>query len=207
MNILSHRGYWHSVAEKNTAAAFHRSFAAGFGTETDVRDYQGRLVIAHDPPTGDEMLFEEFLHLHSSYDAAKLPLAINIKADGLAAQLKALLKKYNATNYFCFDMAVPDALSLLKDGLCCFTRHSEVESVPAFYEAASGIWMDSFYSDWIEAHHIFSHIQAGKQVCIVSPELHKRPYLDVWGRYKVVDLKTAMLCTDIPEEAKEFFGV
>ena len=50
MIVLSHRGYWKTPAEKNTAAAFRRSFDLGFGTETDVRDRGGELVIATTRP-------------------------------------------------------------------------------------------------------------------------------------------------------------
>ena len=48
MIILSHRGYWKDVNEKNQQVSFERSFSLGFGTETDIRDYKGELVISHD---------------------------------------------------------------------------------------------------------------------------------------------------------------
>jgi len=41
MLVISHRGYWKELAEKNRPIAFERSFALGFGTETDIRDYKG----------------------------------------------------------------------------------------------------------------------------------------------------------------------
>jgi hypothetical protein len=41
MQILSHRGYWQHPSEKNTEAAFRRSFLLGYGTETDIRDRDG----------------------------------------------------------------------------------------------------------------------------------------------------------------------
>ena len=50
MIILSHRGYWKSEKERNQEVAFHRSFDLGYGTETDIRDIQGKLVISHDMP-------------------------------------------------------------------------------------------------------------------------------------------------------------
>ncbi len=55
MQVISHRGYWKSAAEKNTTTAFARSFALGYGTETDVRDLNGELVISHDMPTQPAM--------------------------------------------------------------------------------------------------------------------------------------------------------
>ena len=57
MKILSHRGYWKTAEEKNTATAMHRSFSLGFGTETDVRDYNGKLVISHDIPDSSAISF------------------------------------------------------------------------------------------------------------------------------------------------------
>ena len=57
MIILSHRGYWKLEEERNRAAAFQRSFDLGYGTETDIRDIQGKLVISHDMPRGDEITF------------------------------------------------------------------------------------------------------------------------------------------------------
>ena len=38
MEIISHRGYWKNVEEKNSSKAFKNSFDLNFGTETDLRD-------------------------------------------------------------------------------------------------------------------------------------------------------------------------
>lgn len=61
MKILSHRGYWKNSDEKNKENAFRRSFSLGYGTETDVRDCRGDLVISHDMPIGNEISCEDFL--------------------------------------------------------------------------------------------------------------------------------------------------
>ena len=128
MIILSHRGYWKEPAEKNTKAAFVRSFALGFGTETDFRDHNGALVISHDMPRGGEITAAAFFALYAQHGRG-LPLALNIKADGLQADLQALLAKYDipASDYFVFDMAVPDALGYLRREMPAFTRKSELE--------------------------------------------------------------------------------
>ena len=60
MEILSHRGYWKNEGEKNTKIAFERSFQLGFGTETDIRDYKGELVISHDIADSSCMKLEAF---------------------------------------------------------------------------------------------------------------------------------------------------
>ena len=89
MKILAHRGYWKKEDEKNTKAAFERAFDNGFGIETDLRDIKGTIVISHNMPKGDEMTFEELLQLS---DGRNLPLALNIKADGQAEEIKKVIK-------------------------------------------------------------------------------------------------------------------
>ena len=207
MKILSHRGYWKTDAEKNTDVAFRRSFELGFGTETDIRDHKGQLVVSHDPPLGEEMTLEAFLMLYKSYDL-KSALALNIKADGLQESLQTLLTEYDIQDYFVFDMSIPDTLGYLKRNMHTFTRMSDYELSPSCYEASTGIWIDCFESDWITESTIAPHLQAGKQVCLVSPDLHKRPYEAIWQRYlamSCVNHPNLMLCTDFPEQARGLF--
>ncbi len=83
MKILAHRGWWHHPAEKNTKTAFRRAFENGFGVETDTRDQNGVLKIAHDMPVGDGVMdFDTFLDLYKAYARAGT-IALNIKADGV----------------------------------------------------------------------------------------------------------------------------
>ncbi|WP_421796967.1 hypothetical protein [Haliscomenobacter sp.] len=209
MIVLSHRGYWKLEKEKNTKVAFSRSFNLGFGTETDIRDWKEQLVIAHDLATPKDLLFENFLELYCNH-APSLPLAINIKSDGLQVHLKRLLDKFNVNNYFVFDMSVPDGLAYLKNGIRVFTRQSEYEVTPSFYKEAHGIWLDEFHGHWINEKIINFHLQENKQVCIVSPELHGRTFEIEWEHYREIQKKVEpnqlMLCTDHPELAQQFFN-
>lgn len=204
MIILSHRGYWKEPHEKNTRQAFVRSFALGYGTETDVRDCAGKLVIAHDMPRGDEILFEELLQI---MDGRNLPLAINIKADGLGEAIAALLDKYGQTNTFTFDMSIPDMVVQLRLGLPVFTGYSDILPTPVLFEKSQGVWLDCFNSDWYSATLVDELIENGKKVCIVSADLHKRNVSVQWNTLKKCKPHgdSLMLCTDRPEAATEFF--
>lgn len=208
MVVLSHRGYWKSDIEKNQISAFKRSFALGFGTETDIRDYAGKLVISHDMPNAGCLELADFFTLYKSF-GSELPLALNIKADGLQSELGVLLRRFEINNYFVFDMSVPDALSYLKHGLSVFTRQSEYEQIPSFYMQAAGVWLDEFHRHWIDQAVIARHIEARKRVCIVSPDLHRRDYLQEWAHYREIEreleVSDLMICTDHPEEARSFF--
>jgi hypothetical protein len=106
-------------------------------------------------------------------------------------------------------MSVPDALGYLNNKMNIFTRQSEFETTPSLYEQADGVWMDEFKGHWITAQEINRHLDNEKKVCIVSPELHQRDHFSIWKDYKVfakaVNSEKLMLCTDYPEEAKEYF--
>ena len=206
MKILSHRGYWKSPEEKNQAEAFNRSFDLQFGTETDIRDHGGKIVISHDMPNGSEMPLEECLALLAGRN---LPLALNVKADGMALLLKDLLQKYNLQNYFVFDMSIPDTFSYINAGLNVFARVSEYELLPVCYDQLKGIWLDAFQSIWYPVELIKEFLSAGKSVCLVSPELHQREPLTLWSLIKEAGLQeeqALMLCTDFPEDAQIFFN-
>lgn len=208
MIILSHRGYWQNPAEKNLEVAFERSFSMGFGTETDVRDLGGELVISHDMPRAGCLTVTRFFELYRSYQQP-LPLALNIKADGLQAPLAELIQRYGIEHYFVFDMSVPDTIGYWKRGLSYFTRHSEYEPHPPLYEWASGVWVDEFNGHWVNRAALENHLACGKTVCIVSPDLHGRSYEPEWLDYRGMESRLdgpeLMLCTDFPEQARAFF--
>ncbi|MDR1996782.1 MAG: phosphodiesterase [Candidatus Margulisbacteria bacterium] len=207
MIILSHRGLWKSADEKNTAAAFQRSFDLGFGTETDVRDYKGELVISHDIPAGGELSFADFLKLLRGRD---LPLAINIKADGLADKIQETLQKFQHANYFTFDMSLPDLVYQVQKGLTVFTGLSDLNRSAPLLEKSAGVWLDAFESLWYTPAIILDLLNQGKKVCAVSADLHKRDNAAQWKMLKDSGLHRqdgVLLCTDFPEKAGEYFSI
>jgi len=207
MQLISHRGCWSRPEEQNTLQAFARSFALGFGTEVDFRDSEGDLVVSHDPARSGAISALEFLTLRQGYDP-RLPVAINIKADGLQSLVKAALIKAGVSSYFLFDMSIPDAVKSHKQGLRIYARHSDIETKPVLYSESAGVWMDAFFDhDWITAPQITAHLDAGKEVCLVSPELHGRSPLAFWALLRSTGLarrEGLTLCTDRPEEARRF---
>lgn len=199
--IIAHRGYWKKEEEKNTKVAFERAFDCGFGVETDLRDIKGEIVISHNMPVGNEMTFEELLQL---LNGRNLPLALNIKADGQAEEIKRLLEKYSHTNYFTFDMSIPEMVVQHKVGLKVFTGLSDIVQNPILFEQAKGVWLDCFNSDWFGKKEILNLLNQGKKVCIVSPDLHKREHKCVWEKYR--NISGIMVCTDYPDEAEGYFN-
>lgn len=209
MIIISHRGYWKQSKEKNTIAAFEKSFSLGFGTETDIRDFNGELVISHDIATSASPSFCSFLDVYKKH-TVNGPLALNIKADGLQKKIKQHLADYEINNYFVFDMSLPDTLSYFLEDIKTFVRISEYEILNQLYEGADGVWIDGFGGCILTESLLQRILNDGKMACIVSEELHKRNYLPQWNLIKtfsdeILNSPNIVLCTDLPENALEFF--
>lgn len=209
MQILAHRGYWNEIIPCNSPMALKSAVEKGYGFESDVRDYIGRIVVSHNVADASCQDAEEIFKLLSDY-GDRFCFAINIKADGLKDMLKGCLERYTIKNYFLFDMSVPQMVEFAEMGLRFFTRQSEYEIIPVMYEQAAGVWMDGFKNtDWISEELLKNHISCGKEVCIVSPDLHNNSdYKLFWDKLKGwnIDFTKVFLCTDHPDEAREFFG-
>lgn len=196
---------------QNSLISFERALNSGFGIETDVRDCNKNIVISHDIPTLSATNVAQLFALYNKAHSTQT-LALNIKADGLCKSLQNLITAHNITNYFCFDMSVPDMRHYARLGLKFFTRQSDIERDLPLYDEANGVWCDEFDESWISEKVILEHLQNGKKVAIVSPELHKREYQSAWNYYKqIIDLNALkgnsniLLCTDFPQIAKDFF--
>jgi len=208
MNIIAHRGYWLYAYEKNTTLAFSRALEHGFGIETDFRDLNGQLVVSHDVPVEGAMKVDEFIDLYKKFPVLA-PIALNIKADGLHLLIKELITKTGMSNYFVFDMSVPDTRGYLSEQVPVFTRLSEYETQPSFLEQSQGIWLDAFDGEWYGAQVITELLSKNKQVAIVSPELHGRPHIELWKFLKENNFhlnSQISMCTDFPLDAKEYFN-
>ncbi len=208
MKIISHRGYWKNETEKNSEKAFMHSFDLGFGTETDIRDCAGKLLISHDMPNGNEIDFSQLIKIAAHHGTAqnKLLLALNIKADGLAKPIKEIVSLYPELECFAFDMTVPDMLNYIKAGIPVYTRMSEVEQSPILLKESQGIWLDNFRQEiWYTREDVGTLLNSSK-VCVVSAELHKNDPIDQWELlHEFHQHPNLMLCTDTPESAADFF--
>jgi hypothetical protein len=206
IKLLAHRGKWKTKKQQNTKQSIIESIKDGFGVETDLRDRGGRLVIAHDLPDSNSWAVESCFPLFPPVNS-RVCFALNIKSDGLHGLVESFVKQL-PFNYFLFDMSIPDTLGYLRKGLNVFTRQSEYEPEPAFYEDVKGVWLDCFDLVWYNADLIEQHAKKDKEVVIVSSELHGRPHLSHWALLKewgVHKSDNYYLCTDFPDQAEVFF--
>jgi hypothetical protein len=171
----------------------------GFSLETDIRDFSGGVVVAHDPPelNGDIVLLDEFL---STPRADNQFLALNVKADGLLP----LLTEKNLGSHFYFDMSIPETIKYSSAGETLAIRASDYEKMePTLIELIDPewVWLDAFETDWYLNVSIPVEFFARKMV-VVSPELHGRNPDDVWAWVSERNNQglDVAICTDFPED-------
>ena len=210
LELLCHRGLWQHSGERNTLAAFRAAWDAGWGIETDLRDDRGRVVISHDPARGDELTLDDLLIEHARRGRQTL-LALNVKADGLAAAVAAAIAAHGTPRCFVFDMSVPDMFAWADAGVALYTRWSDVEPDPVLLDRSTGLWLDGMERDWWAVESVRARLAEGSSVAVVSPELHGRDPGTVWPR--VADLAvdprrtgSLFLCTDRPYDAVKEVG-
>ena len=208
MEILAHRGYWNNNLKSNSFESLIKALKEGFGFESDIRDYNGELVISHNIADSSSFkisdIFKELAKYKNNYC-----FAINIKSDGLKDLLFDELNKYGIENYFTFDMSIPQMIEYREKKLKYFTRQSEYEKDPVLYKDSCGVWIDAFLEEsWVTEKLLNNHIKNGKRVCLVSPDLHNREYLSFWRKLKSyeINFNKVMLCTDFPSEANRYFN-
>lgn len=206
MILIAHRGLWQRDSEKNTLTSISRALTKSVGTEIDVRDYKGHLVISHDIATKNSLKFNTLMEKTLAMQSKPL-LAVDIKSSGLLNFIEQPLKRYG--NYFCMGMAFTEQLEYINAGMRVFTRESEYEKNPLLYEDSIGVWMDYFYNDELCMRNIELHTNNKKSVCIVSAELNGREHTSQWEMIRMLPpniKENIILCTDYYIEADTFFG-
>lgn len=146
-----------------------------FGIEIDIRAYNNKLILHHDPFIEGED-FEEFL---KHYDHAFLIL--NIKCEGIEKRVIELVEKQGISDYFLLDVTPPFIFKLINQGISKIAvRFSEFEDIQTCLNLKSKI-------EWVFIDNLthlptennsFQRLREHFKLCIVSPELLKRDEIE-----------------------------
>lgn len=212
MTILAHRGIWRNKNQQNSVSGLMDAIAGGFGVELDIRDYCGNLVLSHDIADRSSPLFEDFLECYSNMNS-NMPLAINVKSDGLAPLVAKAVSSFGVDNYFCFDMSVPEQFAYIRQHLKIAQRISNYDFMPSKLDACTPVWVDTFGEDQLPTDILSILVDGDALMAIVSTELHGHDHNGLWQSlrdwimYKgLIGDTRVMLCTDFPFEAEEYFN-
>ncbi|MCW2994085.1 MAG: Glycerophosphoryl diester phosphodiesterase [Conexibacter sp.] len=213
LQVLAHRGLLDGPdpARENLLTALSAAAAAGFGSELDVREDAGALVLSHDPaPWAPDRDATAFL---SDPPGDDLLHAFNVKDPGAVLPAVDVLAAAGALHrvfFFDVELACPDleeaaalAAAVAARGGAVARRLSDRE--PALAAILSDpqvehVWLDEWDGPWVDAPLVARLRDAGKSTWYVSPELHRpqpvaslRPrweQLRAWGAHGI--------CTDHP---------
>ncbi|MDY6484288.1 phosphatidylinositol-specific phospholipase C/glycerophosphodiester phosphodiesterase family protein [Acinetobacter faecalis] len=163
MKIISHR--------RNTISELLATDTK-YGVEVDIRSIGGKLIIHHDPCISGES-FDAWIneYKHST-------LILNIKEEGLEAQLIAIMQQKGILDYFFLDQSFPFLIKWSKAGEHrCAVRVSEFESIETALTLSGRVdwvWVDCFNYFPLSEEDAKRLIEANFKLCIVSPELQGR---------------------------------
>ena len=204
MKIIAHRGLWKEKSERNTLPALEAALQKGYGIETDLRAYRGKLFISHDPILDPTTVprFEQLLELSKAYP--ELPFFLNIKEDGLLTIILDFVKDIGERPVVFFDMSVPELYRYsrkMESARLC-TRLSDYETHPSGVGLCDWLWVDGFEREMREKEikKVLEHHPL--KPAFVSPELHGRDRMPFWKMLKEAGwLKdpSSFVCTDYPE--------
>lgn len=209
MKIIAHRGLWKDKAERNSLASLEAALQAGYGIETDLRAYRGKLFISHDPILDPNTVprFEELLQFSKNFPDQ--PMFLNIKEDGLLPLILEVEEQMNKNPVVFFDMSVPELYRFSRKlgpaKLC--TRLSDYETHPSGMVLCDWLWVDGFERE-LREREIRKVIDAHpKRVGFASPELHGRDRMPFWKMLNEagwLDDPNCFVCTDYPELFQTF---
>lgn len=198
--IYAHRGIWETPDQQNSRQSIEAARLYGYGVETDFRSKSHSLVISHDPYGDSNPLAVD------SVDFAEIPVALNVKEDGLLTKYEAFIIKYPNKFTFLFDGSIPEMVKIKEKKLPHGLRLSEYEKDLPW--DSQFLWIDGFYSNWwIESPEILNLVEK-HFVIFVSPEIHGREIERAWEFFHFLYSKGIAkfgICSDLPKKLKAVF--
>ena len=175
-----------------------REVPGDHGVEIDVRDYDGDLILAHDPLQGGERL-DDYLR-----GCAHATVIFNVKCDGLEERILELAGRHGIADFFFLDVAGPTLVGLARRGerrvAVRYSEYEPIEFALAFAGRLDWVWVDCFTHlplDRDSHRRLAEHFK----ICLVSPELQRHPRQTIQAyRGQLEGLPVDAVCTDFPED-------
>ena len=142
-----------------------------YGTEIDVRSYNNKLILAHDPfKKGDNLNVYLKNYNHGT-------LIVNIKEAGIEHLVVKQLKKFKIKNYFLLDVEFPFIYKSSRKGFkntsIRFSEEESIDTVKKYINRINWVWIDTFSKLPVNKDNI--KILNKFKKCLVSPDRWNRP--------------------------------
>lgn len=143
-----------------------------YGVEVDLRDYENRLILQHDP-FKDGQDFEEFLKYYNHGT-----MILNIKSEGIEHKVIEYIHQYNIEKYFFLDSSFPMIYILSKNNekniALRFSEYEKIDTILTMAGKVKWVWVDCFSKLPITSEKYTLLKKNGFKLCLVSPELQRQ---------------------------------
>lgn len=144
-----------------------------FGVEVDVRTYNNRLILNHEPFEDGDLLDKYMANFRHAF------IILDIKEEGIEKEVITLCKKYDISNYFLLGVSFPFIYILSKGGIKKMAvRYSEFEDINTCLSLkgkVDWVWVDTFTKNPLDRESFRRLKEAGLNICLVCPERWGRP--------------------------------
>ncbi|MBI4634962.1 MAG: hypothetical protein HY727_01305 [Candidatus Rokubacteria bacterium] len=164
-----------------------------YGVEVDLRDYNGKVVVQHDPGLGGET-FERYIeHFRHRF------IILNVKCEGIEAEVLRIVERRGIEDFFFLDLSFPALVKLVRQGerriAVRFSEHEPIEGCLALAGKVDWIWVDCF-SDFPAVLPERERVLSEFKTCLVAPELQGRAPLDPAPALAIVErYQASAVCT------------
>jgi len=138
-----------------------------FGVEIDVRPYENKLILSHDPYLNGDSL-ESFLE-HFSHGT----IIVNIKSFHIEQDIIMLFNRYNISDYFFLDLSIPNIHGLIQNNFSKFAIRTSIyeplKNIEMFQGKAQWIWVDHLDGELLTKEQLQYIKELGFKICLVSP--------------------------------------
>ena len=140
-----------------------------YGVEIDVRSYNNRIILNHDPMKSGEFLDNWLRKYNHKF------LIINIKEEGLEKYIIKILKNKKIKDFFFLDQSFPFLIKTLNSNetRCAirFSEYEDIRTINNLKKKINWVWVDHFSKFPLNKSTSDNLKKKKIKICIVSPEI------------------------------------
>ena len=172
-----------------------------YGVEIDVRSYNNKIILNHDPMKNGEFLDNWIRKYNHKF------LIINIKEEGLEKYIIKILKNKKIKDFFFLDQSFPFLIKTLNSNetRCAirFSEYEDIKTINNLKKKINWVWVDHFSKFPLNKSISNSLKKKNIKICIVSPEIVKKTSIQNLKKLKNFIQKKNIhidaVCTKNPE--------
>ena len=172
-----------------------------YGVEIDVRSYNNKIILNHDPMKNGEFLDKWIRKYNHKF------LIINIKEEGLEKYIIKILKNKKIKDFFFLDQSFPFLIKTLNSNetRCAirFSEYEDIKTINNLKKKINWVWVDHFSKFPLNKSISNSLKKKNIKICIVSPEIVKKTSIQKLKKLKnsiqKKNIHIDAVCTKNPE--------